>query len=332
MCIASRRSLTNQQVNSIVVDEHRHDPRFVFYALRQIAPDVKALAGGAATPIISKSSFSDITVSVPPLAEQRRIASILSAYDDLIENNTRRIAILEEMARRIYEEWFVHFRFPGHEHVRMVESELGPVPEGWRVAQLSAVAERVGKSMSPSAEPDETFEHFSLPAFDASHRPAVEGGSTIMSNKLELDSDVVLLSKLNPRIKRIWVVSGEANRRRVCSTEFLPYKAKPPFTPWFLFLLFDSDRFQSRYIGGAVGTSTSHQRVKPADVDRIDVVVPDLHVIGKFDRIVIPMLQLVDMLRLANTNLRTTRDLLLPKLISGELDVSTLPEPEAVAA
>src|SRR6185437_7842413 len=75
------------------------------------------------------------------LDEQRRIASTLSAYDDLIENNTRRIAILEEMARRIYQEWFVRFRFPGHEHVRTAHSELGPVPEGWRVQSLSDVAD-----------------------------------------------------------------------------------------------------------------------------------------------------------------------------------------------
>ncbi|EQD70672.1 type I restriction-modification system specificity subunit, partial [mine drainage metagenome] len=68
---------------------------------------------------------------LPTLQEQRRIAAILSAYDDLIENNTRRIAILEEMARRIYEEWFVRFRFPGHEQTRMVDSDLGPMPEGW---------------------------------------------------------------------------------------------------------------------------------------------------------------------------------------------------------
>jgi type I restriction enzyme S subunit len=94
MCIATRRSLTNQQVNSIVVDEALHDPKYVFYALRQIAPDVKGLAGGAATPIISKSSFSDISIRVPPLWQQRRIAFILSTYDDLIEINTRRIAIL----------------------------------------------------------------------------------------------------------------------------------------------------------------------------------------------------------------------------------------------
>lgn len=78
----------------------------------------------------------EMEIRLPPMGIQRRIADILSAYDDLLENNTRRIAILEEMARAIYREWFVDFRFPGHEQVEMVESELGPVPAGWEVGQL----------------------------------------------------------------------------------------------------------------------------------------------------------------------------------------------------
>jgi type I restriction enzyme S subunit len=87
---------------------------------------------GSAQAQITVNALSTFQVTIPALLVQRRIASILSAYDDLIENNTRRIAILEEMARRVYEEWFVRFRFPGHEGVRMVESELGLVPEGWQ--------------------------------------------------------------------------------------------------------------------------------------------------------------------------------------------------------
>ena len=87
------------------------------------------------------AKFPKFPISLPPLPTQRRIASILSAYDDLIENNTRRIAILEEMARRLYREWFVDFRFPGHEKVRMRESELGLIPKGWEVKSLYDSAE-----------------------------------------------------------------------------------------------------------------------------------------------------------------------------------------------
>lgn len=130
VCVVDRPSFTNQQINSVIVDEAKFEPSFVYYALREATPRIKSMVGGAATPIINKSTFSEISIRVPQLLAQRRIASILSVYDDLIENNTRRIAILEEMARRIYEEWFVRFRFPGHEGVRMLESELGLLPEG----------------------------------------------------------------------------------------------------------------------------------------------------------------------------------------------------------
>ena len=88
--------------------------------------------------------------AAPPAAQtQRKIAAILSAYDDLIENNNRRIKLLEEMAQRIYREWFVDFRYPGHESVPLVESELGPIPEGWKVAALSSLTEVITRGVSP---------------------------------------------------------------------------------------------------------------------------------------------------------------------------------------
>ena len=91
---------------------------------------------GSAIPSTSREAFYAIPVQLPPLPTQRKIAAILSAYDDLIENNTRRIATLEQMAQLLYREWFVRFRFPGHESVRMVESALGEIPEGWEVGRL----------------------------------------------------------------------------------------------------------------------------------------------------------------------------------------------------
>ena len=86
--------------------------------------------------------------STPPLNTQRKIAAVLSAYDDLIENNTRRIEILEEMAQAIYREWFVEFRFPGHEQVPMVESELGLIPQGWEVVKISDIVRKSGLALS----------------------------------------------------------------------------------------------------------------------------------------------------------------------------------------
>ena len=271
-------------------------------------------------------------IALPPLDQQRLIASILSAYDDLIENNTRRIAILEEMARRIYEEWFVRFRFPGHENVRMAESELGPVPEGFAPGVLADVAVRIGTSINPSKSPDEEFAHYSIPAFDIDQRPALESGDRIMSNKTQLDQDVVLLSKLNPRIQRVWNVRIDESRRNVCSTELLAYSPKKPMRQSVLFQLLSSPSFQARYVGLAIGTSTSHQRVKPADVDQIATLIPSADLIERAHSILTPMLLLSLTLREKNHNLRVTRDHLLPRLISGELDVSSLSESEAAVA
>ena len=320
MCIATRRSLTNQQVNSIVVDEALHDPKYVFYALRQIAPDVKGLAGGAATPIISKSSFSDISIRVPPLWQQRRIAFILSTYDDLIENNTRRIAILGEMARRIYEEWFVRFRFPGHEAVRMVESELGLVPEGWELTSLGAVAENHDRFRRPLSKMEredfkgpypyygaaKIFDYVREYLFDGQFLLLAEDGSveTPDGNPVLQLTDGKFWANNHTHILR-------GTQR--ASTEFL-----------YL-------RLERQPIRGYV-TGAAQPKLTQSAINRIPLALPPCDVLRDFNALVQPIFQLRATLLRATSNLRTTRDLLLPKLISGELDVSALPEPETVAA
>jgi type I restriction enzyme S subunit len=289
-------------------------------------------AVGATMLNLNTSILREIPVRYPDLAIQRRIASILSAYDDLIENNTRRIAILEEMARRIYEEWFVHFRFPGHEDVRMVESELGAIPEQWCVLPFSELADVARNGINPSAFPDEIFDHFSIPAFDDRCRPDSALGRTILSSKYVVQSGQVLLSKLNPRIPRIWLIPASKGSRQISSTEFLVFQPRPNISAHFLFELCSSDAFLSRFSSLALGTSTSHQRVKPQEMLAFQIVKPAEEIHSKFVAIVKPMHGLIEILRSKTSNLRTTRDLLLPKLISGELDVSQLPEPEDIAA
>jgi type I restriction enzyme S subunit len=102
--------------------------------------DIGGYVTGSAQPKLSQASMRRIQLPLPPLRVQRKIAAVLSAYDDLIENNNRRIKVLEEMAQRIYREWFVDFRYPGHEDVPLVDSESGPIPEGWRWSSLGEVA------------------------------------------------------------------------------------------------------------------------------------------------------------------------------------------------
>ena len=144
---------TNLTENAAKVCEIRLevDKRYLLYTLRSPhgQQQIAAKVGGAAQPKLPLYRIKEISFPLPPLPTQRHITAILSAYDDLIENNTRRIAILEEMARRLYEEWFVHFRFPGHEDIKMVESEIGPVPEGWKVGTIEDFVELAyGKALT----------------------------------------------------------------------------------------------------------------------------------------------------------------------------------------
>src|SRR5438876_8868024 len=102
--------------------------------------DIKPFVTGAAQPKLSQTNLRQIEIPLPPLPVQRRIADILSTYDELMENSERRIQILEAMARVLYREWFINFRFPGHEEIRRIDSPLGPIPKGWEVKRLLDVA------------------------------------------------------------------------------------------------------------------------------------------------------------------------------------------------
>ena len=273
---------------------------------------------------VTKARLLDVEIPLPPLPTQRKIAAVLSAYDDLIENNTRRIKILEDMAQTLYQEWFVHFRFPGHENVPMVKSPLGPIPQGWKVFKYSDIVDLSRKGINPNKFPEEIFAHFSIPAFDSDCMPVLDRGNSIRSAKYLITEGCVLVSKLNPRIPRVWFPFLDKKHRAITSTEFLTLKPKPPVDCVFLINLCRSPEFSAELAVRAIGTSGSHQRVKPNDFLGMSVLTPTEFLLNSFRGKVMPMLNIGNNLRLKNVNLRHTRDLLLPKLISGEIDVSEL--------
>ena len=119
-------------------DNRRLTNRFLFYSLQPKLELLKSISTGVATKFLTLTILKDLTLSIPHVDIQQKIAAILSAYDDLIENNLRRIKILEEMAQTLYREWFVKFRFPGHQKVKMVNSPMGKIPEGWEVKPLGS--------------------------------------------------------------------------------------------------------------------------------------------------------------------------------------------------
>ncbi|SDI31750.1 restriction endonuclease subunit S [Propionivibrio dicarboxylicus] len=315
MLKVSQRFLVNQRVGIIRPDKAKCDPAFVFYVLSlpNYEKTLYAQGLGAGQPNVSAKQISDLELPFPPLKTQRCIASILSAYDDLIENNTRRIAILEEMARRIYEEWFVRFRFPGHEQVKMVEPELGLIPEGWSYQPLGVLAE---VQWGDTTKTKKAYVKDGFTAYSAS-------GPDGKLSYFDFDREGIVLSAIG-NVGLTWFARGKwscikntikfwARSEQGVSNSFLYFATKSP------------DFWPKR--------GAAQPFISLGDARACKVLTPAETLVHKFDHTVAPMFKLVDSLSNKNTNLRTTRDLLLPKLISGELDVSNLPEPEeAIAA
>lgn len=320
------------------------DPLYYYYYFQSPygKGNVQSIVMQVAAAGIRASELATLLVPKPSLAEQRCVASILSAYDDLIEKNRRRIAILEEMARRIYEEWFVHFRFLGHEDVRMVESELGLVPEGWEISSLQDVCEgRNGIQTGPFGS--------QLHKADYSE----EGVPVLMPKDLigfRVEEDTVARvpeeTAQSLSRHRMWPGDiaygrrGDIGRRAyimahqsgwMCGTGCL--RIRPDVSRvnnWYVFNYLGQQSILGLIAGRAHGVTMPNLNARL--LQTVPVLLPPRVLQDCFEKISFPMAQLREILIAKNRNLRTTRDLLLPKLISGEIDVSAIPAPESIAA
>ena len=323
ICMTTVPSATNQQINSVVVNQDTYDPYFVYYLLRTKAKVIQSIAGGAATPIVKKSTFAGINVCVPSFPTQRKIAAVLNTYDDLIENNTRRIKILEEMASAIYREWFVEFRFPGHEQGEMVESELGLIPQGWEVVVASeaiSINPRVSvprHTEKPFVPMKSAIEH-SMLITEVEQRTGNSGA--------KFKNHDTLFARITPCLEngRTGFVQFLPSDDMIAlgSTEFIVLRSKT-LNPYFVYLLAQTHDFKDNAVKSMTG-ATGRQRVVNQCFDNYFLPNPDQDSLRQFECIIAPLFKKVQNLWEKNTNLHQTRDLLLPKLISGEIDVSEL--------
>ena len=326
----------------IAAIRHREDPSlqpFIRAVIEFGLAELLALATGSTFPNVSKQQLGSVQCPSFDESEQRAIAHILGTLDDKIELNRRMNETLEAMARALFKSWFVDFdpvraKLEGRdtglpEHLadlfpdRLVDSEMGEMPEGWSVFRLDQLARHHTKSVSPYRSPDLEYEHFSIPAFDAGQRPAVDPGGSIRSNKTVVQEDAVLLSKLNPRIARVWVPAAASGRPQICSTEFLVFTPRPPANRSLLFALFADRRFRDLLKSLVTGTSKSHQRVPPKALKAHEVMAGSAEAFAAFGETMGAVLSQVLKNRSETSTLADLRDTLLPKLISGEIRVLT---------
>jgi type I restriction enzyme S subunit len=330
-----KRCLLNQRAGKInITQPDLCDSLYLFYFLSttKMRREIALMASGAASQAnVSPSQVESIEILLPPLSTQRKIASVLSAYDDLIENSTCRIEILEEMAQRIYREWFVHFRFPGHEKVEMVESELGPIPEGWEVKKASDALLINPKTKVPK-EGEKPFVPMGSLSNNSMLISGIEPRSGNSGSKFR--NGDTLFARITPSLEngKTGYVQFLPAQNDVAfgSTEFIVLRSRTLCSE-YVYLLSRSNEFRDNAIKSMTGAS-GRQRVQEQCFDNFLLAHPDPETLETFSDLISPLFHNVYVLARKNENLRLTRNLLLPKLISGEVSVENLDvEPEEVS-
>jgi type I restriction enzyme S subunit len=279
--------------------------KFLYYALRPKLSELRSFSTGAATKFLTLTILNETAIEVPSLDEQHRIAGVLSAYDELIENNQRRIRILEDMARSLYREWFIHFRYPGHESVPLVDSPLGQIPQGWECGRLDEVLVlQRGFDLPKGERENGTVPIIAATGINGFHSVAkVKAPGVVTGRSGSIGTVLYVHEDFWPLNTALWV------------------KEFPKSEPLFAYYLLSSLELKQFNSGAAVPTLNRN------DVHSVRVVIPSRELQCRFQLNAGAMLKQAEVLQRQTTNLRRTRDLLLPRLLSGQVTLATAPTP-----
>ena len=288
--------MTGSDCLKVVLDESKCYPKFIYYQLRSehIGRWLEKVSIGATMPSLNTGLLSGIEMVLPPIEIQKQIAGILSVCDDLIENNQKQIKLLEEAAQRLYKEWFVDLRFPGHENTKIVDG----VPEGWRRGLLKELIS-VNYGKDHKKVPDDG----NIPVYGS-------GGLMRKCNKSLFSGEAVLIPRKGS-LNNIMYVD-----ETFWTVDTMFYATmKQPHTAVFVYFFVKAFDMYSMNIGAAVPSMTTKI------LDAMDVVIPDKETLEKFDKYAKVYFNKIKTLQGQNEQLKTARDLLLPKLMSGEVEV-----------
>ena len=291
------------------------DSKYLYYWL--LSPwgraELKKCTIGSSQSAYTIVLLKDMEIDLPDLSTQRKIAGILSAYDDLIENNLRRIKILEEMAQSLYREWFVHFRFPGHESAKFVDSPLGQIPKGWEMKKLGELADQMRRGVS-KGELDGPVRYVGL-----EHIPrqslaldAWEATTELGSNKLTFERGEVLFGKIRPYFHKVSVAPFNG----ICSADTIVIRSKKPEHR----ALVTACVFTEAFVAHATATSNGSKmpRTDWKVLKDYPHVLPPKELLARFSGLFVNAVAQQQNLVSRNQTLRRTRDLLLPKLLQGQ--------------
>ena len=275
---------------------------------------------GATMASLNQEILRRIELPLPSIPTQRRIAGILSAYDDLIENSQRRIKILEEMARSLYREWFVHFRYPGYESIPLVASSLGPVPKGWEVKPIDALASFINRGLSPSYDEEGESQVINQKCIRDQRlnlEPSRRQRKPIPQNKLLQFGDVLINSTGVGTLGRVAQVYERLHQCTVDSHVTIVRPSSLTDLDFFgCSLLAKQETFEHLGVG-----ATGQTELGRGVIGQVELVAPPSYIQNRFGILVRPIRVVARTLAAQSDNLRRTRDLLLPRLLSGQISV-----------
>jgi len=327
--------LHNQRLGKIInLKTNQALPEFVFYLFNtpSVREQIKGSATGATVKHTAPSRIYDVSTLLPPLPVQRRIAAILCAYDELIENIQRRIQILEEMARSLYREWFVHFRYSGHESIPLVDSPLGQIPQGWEVTTLRAVTTKIGSGATPRGGKDAyksegihlirsqniydyNFEFDGLAFIDEQQAAELDN--------VTVEENDILLNITGASVARCALVPSYLLPARVNQHVAIVRADPAKVSPFYILDAINSVKRKQQLLTLAQGGATREALTKDT-VSNFEIVLPPRSLMKRYDSIARGIHEQREVLLRQIQNLRRTRDLLLPRLLSGT--VHLLPE------
>lgn len=323
------RYVVSQSQMKLTVDANRVDARFVYqyFRLPSTIQEILNRTITAGVPHINLGILKAFEIPMPPLPIQRAIAEVAQTYDDLIATNQRRIALLEDAARRLYREWFVHLRFPSHESVPVKDG----VPEGWCKKPIAEQTSFLNRGITPKY--DDTAKGWVINQKcirdgRISMEPARRQSKEVKPDRLIRSGDVLINSTGAGTLGRVAQVRAPIEN---CTVDTHVTIARP------------LDEGSSTYFGQALlelapvfsemgKGATNQQELSRSDIGAVEIWQPPQHLHVEFHRLVGPMLEQAEQLSVANLSLAKARDLLLPKLMSGQLDVSGIALPDEVAA
>ena len=319
VAIASNPICTNQGFKSIICNKEIINPLFLYYYIKGNLDYIKLFGTGATFPEISGAAMRKIKVQIPTLPTQQKIASILSSYDRLIENNTRRIRLLEQMAENLYKEWFVRFRFPEHENIEMVNR----LPKGWKRTKLIKNI-KTSSGGTPSRNKGEYYKNGTIPWIKTgelqdcilinTEECITEDAVNNSSAKL-FPKGTLLMSMYGVNVGKLGISEIEATCNQACcvfTPKHIDYK-------YYLFHYLKSIREYLLSISfGAAQQNLSQELIKS-----IRVLFPDEETNISFVKEVQPLFKEISIIQQQNQLLTRQRDLLLPRLMSGKLEVKS---------